>query len=116
MDGQDGQGGPTDRAEYFEILRLRNPARRNFYLREDLQRLFEQAGASNTVVHDHVSIEDVDAWSDNDAIAETRREGIRAVYRGASEAFRALHAVSTEDNARFVDHMLFGIAIGHKPS
>ena len=107
--------GQSDRDEYFEILRLRNPARRNFYLREDLQRLFEQAGATNIAVHDHVSIEDVDAWSDNGAIEETRREGIRAVYRTASPAFQSLHAVSTEDNARFVDHMLFGIAIGSKP-
>lgn len=106
--------GAADQDEYFEILRLRNPARRNFYLREDLQRLFEQAGARNIVVYDHVSVEDVDAWSDNGAIAEARREGIRAVYRSASAEFRALHAVSTEDNTRFVDHMLFGIAIGHK--
>lgn len=108
--------GAADKDEYFEILRLRNPARRNFYLREDLSALLEQAGAVDVIVHDHVSVEDVDAWSDNGAIEEARREGIRAVYRDASAAFQELHAVSTEDNTRFVDHMLFGIALGRKPT
>ena len=28
--------GPEDREEYFEVLRLRNPARQNFYERADL--------------------------------------------------------------------------------
>jgi len=106
--------GEDDREEYFEILRLRNPARCNFYLREDLQRLLLEAGCASAVVHDHISIEDVDTWSDNGAIEESRREGIRDVYRNASEAFRQLHAVATQDGARFVDHMLFGIAVGVK--
>ena len=106
--------GEEDREEYFEILRLRNPARRNFYLREDLHRLLEQAGCATAAVHEHISIEDVDAWSDNGAIEEARREGIRAVYRDASGAFSRLHAVSSPDGDRFFDHMLFGIAIGEK--
>ena len=106
--------GEEDRAEYFEILRLRNPARRNFYLREDLHRLLTEAGCATVAVHDYVSIEDVDAWADHGAIEDARREAIREVYRSASPAFHALHAVSTEDNTRFHDHMLFGIAIGQK--
>lgn len=107
--------GDTDRAEYFEILRLRNPARRNFYLREDLDRLLSGAGCAPVAVHDHISVEDVDAWADHGAIEDARREAIRAVYRQASPAFHALHAVSSSDNTRFFDHMLFGIAIGQKP-
>ena len=104
--------GNEDAEEYFEILRWRNPVRRNFYLRADLQRLFEGAGLSDVVVHDHISVEDVDAWSDNGAIPEARREAIRQVYRDASPAFARLHAVKTDDGSRFVDNMLFGIAIG----
>jgi ubiquinone/menaquinone biosynthesis C-methylase UbiE len=102
----------ADRAEYFEVLRLRNPARRNFYLREDLVRLFEQAGGKGVVVHDYISVEDVDVWSDNKAISEERREAIRAVYRGGSPGFRQHHAVEITDDGRIVDHMLFGIATG----
>lgn len=105
--------GPEDRDEYFEILRLRNEARRNFYLRGDLARLLQDAGARDVVVHDWVSVEDVDVWSDTGAITEEAREGIRRVYRNASPAFAALHAVQVGD--RIVDHMLFGVAIGTKP-
>ena len=102
--------GDDDREEYFEILRLRNPARRNFYVREDLVRLFEAAGLE-TVVHDFISVEDVDVWSDNKAIAEERREGIRRIYREASEGFARHHAVSFDED-RIRDRMLFGIAVG----
>ena len=104
--------GVEDRAEYFEILRLRNPARRNFYLREDLRRIFEAAGLETTI-HDWISVEDVNVWSDNKAISEERREAIRRVYRQGSPAFRALHAVEL-DGDRIVDKMLFGFAVGTK--
>lgn len=104
----------ADRDEYFEVLRLRNPARKNFYMREDLVRLFEQAGGRDVVVHDYVSIEDVDVWSDNKAIAESRREGIRQIYRSGSEGFKSHHAVQITDDGRIVDHMLFGVATGTK--
>lgn len=105
--------GPEDRAEYFEILRLRNEARKNFYVREDLARLLTDAGATDVVVFDWVSVEDVDVWSDTGAITEADREAIRRVYREASDAFAKLHAVQVGD--RIVDHMLFGLAIGRKP-
>lgn len=101
-----------DREEYFESLRLRNPARKNFYMREDLVRLFEQAGGRDVVVHNYVSTEDVDVWSDNKAISEARREGIRDVYRNGSEGFKKHHAVQITADGRIVDHMLFGIAVG----
>jgi len=104
--------GATDREEYFEVLRLRNPARRNFYLREDLSRLMREAGL-DPVVHDFVIDEDVDAWSDNKAISEARREGIRSIYRSASPAFAELHAVRI-GGGRILDRMLFGIAVGVK--
>ena len=104
--------GESDRAEYFEILRLRNEARRNFYVREDLARLLTQAGSTTVAVHDWVSVEDVDVWSDTGAITEAAREGIRRVYRNASRDFARLHAVSVGD--RIVDHMLFGVALGVK--
>jgi len=107
--------GEDDRVEYYEILRLRNPARCNFYLRDDLQALLASAGFEPVVIHDHVSVEDVGVWSANGAISEKRREGIRAVYRHASPAFSQLHAAQVSDD-RIVDHMLFGMAVGTKPS
>jgi SAM-dependent methyltransferase len=104
--------GESDKAEYFEILRLRNEARKNFYVRETLAALLTDAGARNVKVHDYVSVEDVDVWSNTGAITEAAREGIREVYRNASPAFVGLHACQVGD--RIVDHMLFGIAVGEK--
>jgi SAM-dependent methyltransferase len=106
--------GPEDRAEYFEVLRLRNPARRNYYERADLATLLRDAGLGDVVVHEHRSREDVDVWTDHRAIPEERREAIRECYRNASTAFRNLHAVEVGD--AIVDNMLFGIAVGRVPS
>ncbi len=103
--------GAEDRDEYFEILRLRNPARRNFFARGDVQSLLEEAGCSQVQTFEHVAVEDVDTWSDNGAIPESRREAIREVYRQASPALSRLHSVQLGDG-RIVDHMLFGITLG----
>ncbi|XYI01405.1 class I SAM-dependent methyltransferase [Sorangium sp. So ce1128] len=106
--------GEEDRDEYFEILSLRNPARRNFYLREDLLRLLADAGCRETSLREHVSVEDVEAWADNGAIDEEQRRKIGSFYDEASEAFRRLHAIERTADGRLVDHMLFGIAVGTK--
>jgi DNA gyrase subunit B len=106
--------GPEDRDEYFEILRLRNPVRRHFFLPEDVAALLRDAGCRNVSLEKYVSVEDVDVWSDNGAIDEERREAIRRVYRGASQAFLDLHGVQ-ESDGRFTDRMLFVLAAGEKP-
>lgn len=106
--------GADDRDEYFEVLRLRNPVRRHFFLPEDLRTLLHDAGCTEVELRRYVSFEDVDIWSDNGAIEEDRREAIRGVYRNASEEFRSLHAVR-EENGSFVDQMLFVVAAGRKP-
>ena len=104
--------GEDDKDEYFEVLRLRNPARRNFWIRGEVETLLSDAGFTAVHTVEHISIEDVDAWSANGAISEARREGIRDVYRNGSDAFASLHAVASEDDTRFVDHMLFTITVG----
>jgi DNA gyrase subunit B len=106
--------GESDKEEYFEILRLRNPVRRNFYLKEDLQKLFEESGLIDIEVHLHISAEDVDIWSDNGAISETRREDIRNIYRNATKQFNQYHNVQS-NNSQFLDNMLFAIVVGYKP-
>lgn len=104
--------GDDDRDELFEILRLRNPVRRNFFLREDLARLLREAGCRAVEVHDHVSPEDVGTWSGKAAIGEDDVERIRENYLRASDGFRRLHRVEVDAAGRIRDHMLFGIAIG----
>ena len=106
--------GQEDQEEYFEILRLRNPVRRNFYMRDDLRKLFEQAGLKDIEITDHISNENVDVWSNNGAISEDRREAIREIYRTASEGFLKHHHVS-KGQASYMDKMLFAIVVGTKP-
>lgn len=104
--------GEADRQEYFEILHLRNPARRVFFMPDDLGRLLKEAGCREVRVHHYVSREDIDLWSGNGAISEEKRERIRALYQNASPAFQELHKVQYLDDGRIVDHMLFAIAVG----
>ena len=110
--------GEEDKEEYFEVLRLRNPVRRNFYLREDMLSLFQQAGFEDIVLHDHISNENVDIWSNNGAISEERREAIRNMYRNGSDAFLSHHRVQSKDENTnkntFYDQMLFAIVVGKK--
>ncbi|MGX2993441.1 class I SAM-dependent methyltransferase [Streptomyces sp. JNUCC 64] len=103
--------GDDDRDEYFEILRLRNPARRHFFGPGDVEALLTGAGCDPVRSRRYVSVEDVDVWSDNGAIGEDAREAIRERYAKASPAFRARHAVSEADG-RITDHMLFVVASG----
>ncbi|MFE0420248.1 class I SAM-dependent methyltransferase [Streptomyces tendae] len=103
----------ADSAEYFEVLRLRNPVRRHFFLADDLTALLRDNGCDEVRTHEYVSAEDVDVWSDNGAITEESRQAIRDVYRNASPEFRRLHAVR-DDDGRIVDNMLFVVAAGRK--
>jgi SAM-dependent methyltransferase len=105
--------GPEDREEFFSILRLRNPARRNFFVPEDLVRLLGESGCAAVHLETHVSPEDVDLWSDHGAIDESAREAIRQIYGNASPAFRRLHGLRSEGRA-IIDQMLFAIAVGVK--
>ncbi|MBU0675588.1 MAG: methyltransferase domain-containing protein [Proteobacteria bacterium] len=104
--------GEEDRDEYFKILRLRNPARRNFFVREDLTTLLSDSGCVDVELYDYISEEDVGRWADNGAIGADNQDGIKAVYRCATEGFNRYHAVRLEDDGRIIDRMLFGIAVG----
>lgn len=103
--------GDDDRDDYFEILRLRNPARRHFFRPADVGALLAGAGCDPVRSQRYVSVEDVDVWADNGAIGEDARQAIRDRYGRASPAFRARHAVAEADG-RITDHMLFVVASG----
>lgn len=104
--------GEEDRDEYFEILRLRNPARRNFFMPADPADLLRAAGCREVQTHSHISEEDIDLWSDNGAIPESNRERIRTLYANASAGFQKDHQVRAVGGGRIVDRMLFTIAVG----
>jgi quinol monooxygenase YgiN len=107
--------GEADRADTFEVLRLRNPARRNFYLREDLERLLRAGGAAEVTLEDARVVEDVEAWADNRAIDDHRVRAVSDAYRAANEAFLRSHEVRFVDG-RILDTMLMVIATGVRAS
>jgi SAM-dependent methyltransferase len=103
--------GEGDREEFFEVMRLRNPARQQFFVRDDLRALLRTAGCTDIRVVDFVSAEDVDAWADNHAIPVERRQELRQRYETASPSFTRLHRPERIDG-RIIDHMLFELAVG----
>ncbi len=104
--------GPDDRDECFDIQRLRNPARRNCFVKEDLVALLEGAGCRDVQVREHITAEDVDVWADNGAIAQERCARIRERYHEASPEFRQRHNVQDAGDGRIVDHMLLAFVVG----
>jgi SAM-dependent methyltransferase len=104
--------GDDDRDVFFEILRLRNPARRNFFLSQDLEELLRRGGCRDVRLESFMSDEDVDIWSGNGAIGEANRERIRELYRQASPVFRRHHQLRILPDGRLVDRMLFVLAVG----
>jgi len=102
--------GPADRDEYFEVLRLRNPARRNFFLPQDLGALLAPV-CSEVSLHEFCIDEDIDAWADNGAIGPDNCRRIRDLYHNASPEFQRLHNIRI-DGERILDRMLFVIAVG----
>jgi DNA gyrase subunit B len=107
--------GPEDREEYFKILKLRNPARRNFFQKEDLKKLLEDAGCLAVKTHPFISEEDVDLWADNGAITTQAHDDIRNIYQKTSKGFNQYHAVRIQTDGRIIDRMLFIIAVGKAP-
>lgn len=100
----------ADRDEYFEVLRLRNPARRNFFLAEDLRALLAPL-CSQVSLHEYCIDEDIDVWADNGAIDDGNRRRIRDLYYNSSDAFRQSHEIRIADG-KVTDRMLFVIAVG----
>jgi len=89
--------GEADRETAFLVQRLRNPARRNFFVPEDFPRLLAGAGFGGVETAEYLTVESVNQWIDNGAIGADRMEGIRKAYQEASEAFRRLHRLRFQD-------------------
>lgn len=104
--------GAEDRNEFFQILRLRNPARRWFFIPGDLDRLLREAGCVRVELHGWHSFEDVERWANNGAIDKARRDQIEKLYADASPHFRERHAIDPSVTSRILDRMLFIIAVG----
>jgi ubiquinone/menaquinone biosynthesis C-methylase UbiE len=102
-----------DRDLTFRIQELRNPARRNYLMPNDISDALREQGFVNVENIEYITDESVGKWIDNGAISAERMEGIRHLYRTSGEIFRAIHNIRfTEDD--ILDSMLLVIAKGRK--
>jgi DNA gyrase subunit B len=105
--------GEGDRERAFYIQRLRNPARKNFFMPEDFSGLLERNGFKGVELVEYLSRESVNQWIDHGAITGEDMERIREAYRTSDDAFKRIHSVEFKDND-ILDTMKLVIARGRK--
>lgn len=93
--------GKEDQNETFLIQRFRNPARKNFFLPEDIQCLLRKNDFRGIEAFEYITRESVNQWIDNGAIDENQRRKIKEAYTNSSELFRKLHNIEFEDGDIF---------------
>ncbi len=105
--------GEEDKELTFRIQKLRNPARRNYFLPNDISNALNNKGFQNVENIPYVSDESVNKWIDNGAISEENMEWIKNHYHNAASDFLKIHKVRFTDDD-IIDSMLFMIAKGRK--
>jgi ubiquinone/menaquinone biosynthesis C-methylase UbiE len=102
-----------DRELTFRIQELRNPARRNYLMPNDISDALKKQGFRNVQDSEYITEESVNKWINTGAISRERMESIRHLYRSSGEEFRNIHNVRfTEDDIR--DTMLLVISKARK--
>ncbi len=97
----------------FQIQELRNPARRNYLMPDDILNALKKQGLREAENIEYITEESVNKWIDNGAIANERMEKIRNLYRSSNEKFREIHKIKfTGDD--ILDSMLLVIAKAKK--
>jgi len=70
--------GEADKKEAFRIQKLRNPARKNFFLPEDFLKMLKKYKFSDLKSSEYITRESVNQWINHGAIGDEARERIRA--------------------------------------
>lgn len=102
-----------DRDITFFIQRLRNPARKNFFLPEDFVNILKDNNFMNIDSFEYITRESVSRWIDNGAIDKKQMEKIRVVYRESSEEFKRIHTIEFK-NGDIYDSMKMTIVRAKK--
>lgn len=102
-----------DKKETFEIQRLRNPARKNFFMPNTIPDVLRKYNFKDVVNYDYISKESVNQWIYHGAIDENNIIQIKETYVNGSEKFKKIHKVEFL-NDDITDYMLFGITRGIK--
>lgn len=85
--------GRRDKPEAFLIQRLRNPARKNFFLPQDFPQLLKERSFKGVRSFTYITRESVNRWINNGALDKERMRRIKQVYAGSSGAFKKIHNI-----------------------
>lgn len=88
--------GEQDQKETFAIQRLRNPARKNFFLADDFLRLLRKYPFRDIETFEYLTEESVNQWTDTGALSEEAKAKIKEIYKNASDDFRRIHKLRFE--------------------
>ncbi|MDA8432379.1 MAG: methyltransferase domain-containing protein [Nitrospiraceae bacterium] len=105
--------GEEDRELTFRIQELRNPARKNYLMPDDIPAALRRQGFRDVQDIRYVTDESVGKWIDNGAIEEERMQKIREIYRSSGRRFREIHNVRFEGDD-IIDAMLLVIVKARK--
>lgn len=83
-----------DKNTAFAIQRLRNPARKNFFLPQDIPDVLKRNNFMDIELFEYISRESINQWINNGAISRQEQEAIRHIYQKAPEDFRRIHKVA----------------------
>ncbi|KLU72981.1 MAG: hypothetical protein RHS_1223 [Robinsoniella sp. RHS] len=102
-----------DKKEAFNIQKLRNPARKNFFMPNTIPDVLQKYNFKDVVNYDYISKESVNQWIYHGAIGQHNINQIKEAYQNGSENFKNIHKVKfLKDD--ITDDMLFGITRGTK--
>lgn len=96
-----------DKDEAFFIQKLRNPARKNFFLPDDFPRLLQDKGFTDLEFLEYFTEESVNQWIDSSAINENRRAKIRETYKNSSDDFKKTHSIKFKNGDIFDTMKMF---------
>lgn len=105
--------GEQDKDRAFHIQKLRNPARKNFFLPQDFKRMLTCGSFVDIELFEYITRESVNQWINNAAIGKEEKEKIKNIYRRAPQAFKDLHNVDFQGDDIF-DSMKMVIAKAQK--
>ena len=108
--------GPTDAPWFFRVIKKKQPLLYNHLLEEDLARLLRDAGFIDLSVREVLQWEDIDTWIDTWETPLMQRHQIRALYRDAPAAVRAVHPFRIGASGAIEDCWRWVIFSAFKPS
>lgn len=88
----------TDKELTFQIQELRNPARRNYFMPNDISDALKKQGFTQVENTNYITDESVEKWINNGAIASERMDKIRKLYRLSDNKFKEIHNVRFTEN------------------